>query len=248
MAETISFHKSAGKSLNLSGFPADVAAETNLVTKAWKLVHNAFPGKVGGVDIDISKMLPRGGGLGGGSSNAACTIAALNSLFELGADVETLQKLGSAIGSDVAFFIRGGTAIGRGRGEILEQQPPCPRYWLVLVVPKIGMSTKEGYQLLDAAERPAEEDKTTTLTDFITNLYSGDVQRVAASVHNDFELVAERFEWYRDARKILMNAGTLRTLLCGSGSTVAGIVTDEMAGQRVAKEVGGILTSTRYTA
>jgi 4-diphosphocytidyl-2-C-methyl-D-erythritol kinase len=246
LGETISFHKNESDTLNLSGFPPDISPEGNLVTRSWNVMRQAYPGKVGGVDVEIAKTLPRGGGLGGGSSNAACTLAALNSLFELGAGVSTLEKHGARIGADVAFFIRGGTAIGTGRGEILEQQPPVPRYWLVLVVPGEPMPTAQAYRELDKIEKPAG-DKSHTLPAFLTNLYSGNPTFLANSIHNDFELVASKHQWFTHSRDQLLAAGALRAFLCGSGSTVAGIVTDELSGQRIAETVKGILTSTRYT-
>ncbi len=248
LGETIMFHRNDSDVINLFGYPPDIKPEQNLVTKSWELMRSHFWGKVGGVDITVVKTLPRGGGLGGGSSNAACTLAALNNLFGLGASQEDLQRIGAEIGSDVPFFIQGGTAIGRGRGEVIEQLRPSPRYWLVLLFPEESMSTAEAYRILDTLHDADSGDGSHKLSAFLTKLYAGNPLEIAEYLTNDFELVAERYEWYRKAREKLLGAGALKTFLCGSGSTVAGIVTDESSGQRVADIVGGILTSTRHTA
>ena len=78
------------------------------------------------VEIELEKQIPLGSGLGGGSSNAACVIRGINDLYHLKMSNEGLAAVGLNVGSDVPFFIYGGTAIGRGRGEIIRPLPPLP--------------------------------------------------------------------------------------------------------------------------
>lgn len=95
----------------------------NLVWRAWEAMRRAFPGRVGAVSIHIEKRIPHGAGLGGGSSDAAAAMRALNEIFGLGAPPGRLAEIAAEIGSDVPFFIRGGLARARGRGEIIEPIP-----------------------------------------------------------------------------------------------------------------------------
>ncbi len=245
LAEQVTICKTHDEECILTGFPDDIPAESNLVTRAWRLMKAAFP-EVGGVHFSIIKNLPQGGGIGGGSSNAAWMINAINRLYRLNAPPDVLNDIASEIGSDVPFFLNGGTAIGRGRGEILEKQPACPKYWLVLMMPSRRMATAEAYRMLDSnrEELDATGDKTHTLSRFLTSLYSGDPSQLAAAIHNDFEILAKNYEWYQNCCSKLTTAGALRAFLCGSGSTVAGLVVNEEAAIEIANIVGGIPTST----
>ncbi len=229
----------------LTGFPPDIAADNNLVTRAWEKMKTAFPGQVSGVHFSVIKTLPHGGGIGGGSSNSAWAINAIDRLFHLNASYPALHTIAAELGSDVAFFLKGGTAVGRGRGEILEELAPCPRYWLVLMIPTVRMPTAQGYSMLDELRRTSHKTGSNahTLSDFLTSLYSGDPEQLARYIHNDFELVAENQDWFRNCRSKLEDAGVLRAFLCGSGSTVAGLVRDKNTAQKISALVGGIPTS-----
>lgn len=234
----------------LTGFPADIPAEGNLVYRAWRLMKAAFPEQVSGVHFSIIKTLPQGGGLGGGSSNAAWTINAIDQLYQLNTSPMDLHHIGAQLGSDVAFFLKGGTAIGRGRGEMLETMTPCPKYWLVLMFPLERMSTAEGYRLLDTFNEGdrVTRDKAHTLSSFLTSLYSSDPYQLADVIVNDFDKVVGNYPWYRKCRDDLMEAGAIRAFLCGSGSTVAGLVQDQKTAFEIAERVGGIPTCTPDSA
>jgi len=227
----------------LTGFPADIAPETNLVYRAWRLMQERFPGRVHGLSVLIEKQLPRGGGLGGGSSNAAATLNAINQLYGLSLPPVELASLGATLGSDVPFFITSGAAIVRGRGEIVEPiAAPLPCYHLVLVFPYEGMPTPEAYRKLDSMQHVSLFPH--SLSPLLTEWRSGDVARMAAAAQNDFELAARDYQWYQEATGRLHEAGALKTLLCGSGSTVAGLVKDAAEGEMVARNAGGTLTHT----
>lgn len=229
----------------LAGFPADIALESNLVYRAWRLMRERFPGRVHGLSVLIEKHLPRGGGLGGGSSNAAATLNAINALYGLALAPAELADLGAELGSDVPFFITSGAAIVRGRGEIVEPiASPLPCYHLVLVFPEEGMPTPEAYRKLDSMQHVSLFPH--SLSPLLTEWRSGDVARMAAAAQNDFELAAADYPWYQEASHRLREAGALKTLLCGSGSTVAGLVRSAAEGEAVARKAGGILTHTVY--
>lgn len=235
----------------LDGFPPDIDPATNLVRKAWELCRMRWPEQVRGVRILVDKRLPRGGGLGGGSSNAGVTLQAISRLFACGdladpAHTYDLEILAANIGSDVPFFITGGTATGTGRGEIIQSLPSATTLWLVLLTPTESINTGQAYAHLDSIQRPypAWEEFEIQTKLLSAALQAGDAHRVAPLITNDFELVAEKHSWFRDAKSALTHAGALRAFLCGSGSSVAGLFPDKSAAAVAAEATGGILTHT----
>jgi 4-diphosphocytidyl-2-C-methyl-D-erythritol kinase len=111
-------------------------ADTNMVLKAGKALKKATDYK-GGAVIGLEKHIPRGAGLGGGSSDAAVTLTALNRLWGLGLAAEDLCSIGAGLGSDVPFFIYGGTFLAEGRGEKLTRLPDLEQAWFILLRPDI---------------------------------------------------------------------------------------------------------------
>jgi 4-diphosphocytidyl-2-C-methyl-D-erythritol kinase len=123
------------------GIPAD---ETNLCWRAARLFcqETGFSGRI---DLHLDKEIPTEAGLGGGSSDAAAVLVALNHLFKAGLDFGDLEKLGAKLGSDVPFFIRGGTALGRGRGTDLQSLPAVRSGHFLIVKPALDLKTSEVY-------------------------------------------------------------------------------------------------------
>ncbi len=122
------------------GFPQ----EENLIYKAAMLMRSMAKSPFG-IDITINKVLPQGGGLGGGSSNAATTLLALNKLWKIGLSIDRLEQLGLELGSDVPIFIHGKSAYAEGRGEIFTDIPLRQETYLV-AIPSCHVSTKELFQ------------------------------------------------------------------------------------------------------
>ncbi len=117
------------------------AVEQNLIYKAVQLLRN-HTGRNFNVAVHIEKILPMGGGLGGGSSNAATTLLTLNKILDFKIPVKELELLGAKLGSDVPFFIRGHNAFVEGRGEVLHELDLDTKHYLV-VTPKVHVSTKD---------------------------------------------------------------------------------------------------------
>lgn len=99
--------------------------------------------------LKLMKRIPPGAGLAGGSSDAAAVLAGVNELLKLGLSREELAELGARLGSDVSFFLWGGTCLAEGRGEQLVKLPPLPRYSILVVVPPFALSTAEVYRKFD---------------------------------------------------------------------------------------------------
>jgi 4-diphosphocytidyl-2-C-methyl-D-erythritol kinase len=169
----------------------------------------------------LEKNVPAGGGLGGGSSDAAATLIALASLWKLNAEARELSELGARLGADVPFFLTGGTALGTGTGTDITPLEDARKMHLVVVTPDVHVSTAEGYKALGA---PA-----LTKADALVNL---SVSRTEADFpdslcgvwSNDFEAVVVRlYPEIGRARERLVASGAERVMLSGSGSSVFGV-------------------------
>jgi 4-diphosphocytidyl-2-C-methyl-D-erythritol kinase len=115
--------------------------QSNLILKAYELLADDFGSKLPSLSIDLKKNIPVAAGLGGGSSNAAATLVYLNQKYKLGISVEQLKLYGTQLGSDVPFFIEGGTQLVTGRGEICNPVVAVPPAWVLLVNPGMPCST-----------------------------------------------------------------------------------------------------------
>ena len=111
-----------------------------------------------GAEIELLKAIPSPGGLGGGSSDAASVLLALNALWETQVPLERLAQLAAALGSDVPYFLSGGTALIAGRGEYVTPLPDAQSLWLVLARPPIAVSTAAVYRALSPADYATSDD------------------------------------------------------------------------------------------
>jgi 4-diphosphocytidyl-2-C-methyl-D-erythritol kinase len=124
--------------------PRDVPAESDLVVRAARALQ-AATGTGLGASLRVRKRIPMGGGLGGGSSDAATTLLALNSLWECRLELDELARLGLPLGADVPVFVRGFSAWAEGVGERLTAIE-LPQRWFVIIDPGVGVSTREIFQ------------------------------------------------------------------------------------------------------
>ena len=134
--------------LNLSSNNSELdLKEDNLIIKASNILKNCYKGENLGANIFLKKNIPIGAGLAGGSSNAAATLIGLNKLWELNLDKSSLHKLALKLGSDVPFFLEGGSQYCFGRGEVLEKYRfESKLYLIILKDPKVSLSTSEIYK------------------------------------------------------------------------------------------------------
>ncbi len=140
-SDKLFFETRADNQVHLETPFSDVEPKNNLIVRAALLIQQQLT-KQKGVSIRIDKKLPIGGGLGGGSSNAATVLVALNKIWHVGLSVESLEKLGLLLGADVPVFVRGNAAWAEGIGEIL--QPINPHIsWLLVISPGVEVSTEK---------------------------------------------------------------------------------------------------------
>lgn len=138
--DTLHFQLNDKNMLSLTPALEGVSNEDNLIIKAARILQQ-YSGCNLGADIQIEKVLPMGGGLGGGSSNAATTLLALNKLWNLGVSIKKLAELGLQLGADVPVFVHGHAAFAEGVGEILTPVPDLPEPWYLVVCPKVNVNT-----------------------------------------------------------------------------------------------------------
>jgi 4-diphosphocytidyl-2-C-methyl-D-erythritol kinase len=172
-----------------------------------------------GVRITIHKNIPSGAGLGGGSSDAAAVINALNNIWELSLDDNALMKIAAETGSDVPFFMLGGRALCTGRGEKVKKLPDMPETHLVLIKPSESVPTKWAYEEYD---RSSAAGGYACFGSKSGGMFCSEKPRM--SYENDFEkAILPKYRGINDARTSLLSAGAVSALMTGSGSAVFGI-------------------------
>jgi 4-diphosphocytidyl-2-C-methyl-D-erythritol kinase len=186
-----------------------------------------------GARITLTKRIPLGAGLGGGSSDAAAVLRCLASLIE-GVDAYSLHVIAGELGSDVPFFLgESPLARGRGRGEVLEPLPALPAADLVLVSPPVHVSTAEAYAELSATR--AEGVQVARLPPSLALRRWPDLERVA---RNDFEpVIGAVYQEVPQALAALQAAGASVALMTGSGSTCFGLFADAPTARAAAEEI-----------
>ncbi|MBR2453208.1 MAG: 4-(cytidine 5'-diphospho)-2-C-methyl-D-erythritol kinase [Clostridia bacterium] len=217
--------------------PAD---DNNLVVKAAKL----FFEKVNiptSARIHLCKNIPSGAGLGGGSSDAAGTLSALNTLFENPLDETQLKALAKFLGADVPFFLHGGCMLAEGIGEILTPLTPLENAFVVVAKPKISISTAYVYKNLILDESINHPD----IRASIAALQNGDIDALAKTAGNVLETVAEKMHpEIKDYKNKMLTLGAAYSLMSGSGSSVFGIFKDKFSAEKALSEFKKITKET----
>ena len=200
------------------------SAEENTVYKAWsrlsERIGDALP-----VKVRLSKKIPAGAGLGGGSADAAATLVGLNELFGLSLDEAELRDVGLRVGADVPFCLTGGTALGEGIGEALSPLPAPPIHRLVVAKPAVSAETARIYGAYD--ERPV--DGNPSVAPVVEALRAGDHRALARALGNELEPVTETLVPEVGAlEEELLRAGALGAVMSGTGTAVFGIFVSEV--------------------
>ncbi len=192
----------------------DVPLKENLCYRAAEIFKREFK-ITKGIDINLVKNIPVGGGLGGGSSDAATILKGMNELFNQKASDETLMELGKELGSDVSFFIKGGAAYARGKGDELKFFK-LPRMSFVIYYPGYAVSTKWAYQEYDKIMLTPQPNTDNII---INKGKKGKKRRVSFNLENSFEnVVFKKHPDLLDIKANLVAAGAFFISLSGSGS------------------------------
>ena len=190
--------------------------QSNLCVKAWEYLEDRY--YIPGVHIELQKNIPPGSGLGGGSSNAASILKGISDLYNLNIPLNDLCLIGSSLGADVPFFIKGGCQIGNGIGdELIELNNPFEKIFL-LVMPDINIDTKNTYKKF--------LDYTKEKVNFADFIEKGEV--LFKFFENDFEtIVVPAYPEIGEIKKGLIENGAIFSSLSGTGSTVFGVFDDK---------------------
>ena len=202
---------------------SDLNIPDNLIVKAADIVLRAT-GATGRIGFVSRKCIPLGGGLGGGSSNAAAVLLALPVLLKKPLGMEKLMDLAASLGSDVPYFLLGGTAVGLGRGTELCPLPDLPSLHALLITPGVHVSTADAYLALG-------RELTTASAGPMMNAFQGVTWGIGGArapegwgVQNDFESVVFRQHPQLESIKgKLLKLGARPALMSGSGSTIFGV-------------------------
>ena len=214
--------------VKLTGDFSSTAIENNLVTRAYELFKNEF-GLKSGIKVDLEKNIPIAAGLGGGSSDCAAVMTAINLIFELRLSNPELVKLSLRLGSDIPFFFSRGQALVSGRGEIVEETNFPVNYQIIVVSTGISVSTAQSYEALNLK-------LTTNKSAFTLEPYcESDVYiELLSGVKNDFEAIQFEFTPRLMAiKEELLKRGALLARMSGSGPTMFGIFLDNCKRRRV---------------
>lgn len=194
----------------------------NLVYKAVKLLKDEFKIK-DGVDIDLYKFIPVAAGMAGGSTDGAAVLKGVNRMFNLGLSDEELMVRGATLGADIPYCIMSGTALAEVIGEKLTKLSDCPRCFVVIGKPGIGVSTKFVYENLVLNDETVHPD----IDGIIDRINAKDIHGVADRLGNVLETVTEQaYPVIADIKSIMMREGALNSIMSGSGPTVFGLFDD----------------------
>ncbi len=232
LCDDVSLEPAPEISLTVEG--ADLTAgQDNLAWRAAELLRQ-LTGFRGGAAIRLIKRIPLAAGLAGGSADAAAVLLGLNKMWQLGLGMHDLSLLGAKLGSDVSFCLWGGTALCRGRGELVTPLPALPPAGVLLVRPPFGVSTADVYRRYDALPGPVRQDSRRMLTAVKNMDLSGvarnlgnSLERVTTAMHSEIGLI-------KDA---IAAAGAAGVLMSGSGPTVFGLFPDPQSAVRAAVRI-----------
>jgi 4-diphosphocytidyl-2-C-methyl-D-erythritol kinase len=223
---SVSLKKEKGVSIS-TDHPRLPIGRGNLVYRAAQMILKKSEYK-GGLHIDIRKEIPLGAGLGGGSSDAATTMKALNQLFEIGLPTKELMKIGSGIGADVPFFFLDGAAVASGIGERLKKIE-LPDLWYVLINPNFEVSTRWAYQNFVLTKRHFHFN----LQGFVKT-----PEEISSLLWNDLEgVVSHKYPQIEGMKKMLLSAGASGALMTGSGPTVFGVFSGKREAEKAFKKL-----------
>jgi 4-diphosphocytidyl-2-C-methyl-D-erythritol kinase len=246
-------HAGAGIRLTVTGAHAEAVPTdaTNLAWRAAQLVADRA-GQAAAVSIELIKNIPVAGGMAGGSADAAGALLACSELWHTGGDRSELPGLAAQLGSDVAFGVLGGTALGTGRGEILAPVPSTGTFWWVFALADFGLSTPAVYAEFDRLSEEQQGVPSGGDIDAVLDaVRTGDVYALASALSNDLQpaalSLAPSLERTLTAGR---NLGALAGLVCGSGPTCAFLVTDQPAAKYLAETLAskGVCRTTRVAS
>jgi 4-diphosphocytidyl-2-C-methyl-D-erythritol kinase len=225
------YFKLEGKEISITfDNPKLPEGPSNIIYKAASLFKDK-KGKNLGVKIKVEKKIPIGAGLGGGSSNAAVTLLTLNRLLEYPKNTKELLEYAENLGSDVPFFLKGGTAIVSGRGEKIDWVNDIPPLNFLLAIPSFSILTKDAYEWWDNHKK---QDLTNQDLSLILQKMQEGKREIFGKLENSFcEVVVEKYPQLKNVMKNLERLKPIKVILSGSGPAIYAIFGSEKYNFRV---------------
>lgn len=205
----------------------------NIAYKAAKVLMDKFD-LPKGIAIKIVKNIPVAAGLAGGSADAAAVLKGMNKMFSLNLKQDELMELGKTIGADIPFCIKGGTMLAEGIGEVLTEIKPLKNMDILLVKPRISVSTAWVYKNLDLEKITSRPD-----TDYLISMIEKrDLQNLGNKMVNVLEEVTiKKHGIILEIKEKLVRLGALGNMMSGSGPTVFGIFENRLAAQKAYEKI-----------
>jgi 4-diphosphocytidyl-2-C-methyl-D-erythritol kinase len=238
--QTISLHDNVrfadARDLSLTcDDPKIPCGESNLIMRAATMLRSRC-GVSSGASIHLAKNIPSPGGLGGGSSNAAVALIGLNRLWNLEIGLNELHEIAAELGSDVPYFLNGGTAIGTGRGSEIEGAPEFAAPFMIVVAPDVEVPTGEAFAALELSALTNEEAESILK---ICRFEAGPSIFGHSPFVNDFEkTVFAAHSEIGQVKQTLLDLGATRASMSGSGASVFGIFDNKETRQTALKALG----------
>jgi len=224
LSDTLTITERSGRFTLLSRSPGVPADRTNLVWRAADLLWKAL-GKTGeprDAHVKLNKQIPTEAGLGGGSADAAAALVGLNAVWDGRQSRKDLMRLAATLGSDVPFFLHGGTALGTGRGEELYPLDDARRFGVVVLKPSFGVKTADAYRWFDEDADRAASAPAARMREVDLGWPTGPIV-----LQNDLEApVARRHEDINAMVQACLREGAWAAAMTGSGSAVFGLFTE----------------------
>ncbi|MCL2386001.1 MAG: 4-(cytidine 5'-diphospho)-2-C-methyl-D-erythritol kinase [Defluviitaleaceae bacterium] len=206
--------------------------DSNLIVKAAKVLVNEFNIRQN-LKINLTKRIPMGAGLAGGSSDCAATLRGVNQLLQLNIPNKRLLEIAKTLGADVPFCLTGGTALTEGIGEKITMLPPHPSCYIMLACPKIHISTAEIFSRLAPLLTPLKDScsggsKLVSVEGAVNAIHSRDISRIASSFYNVFTpITAGIHPEIQDLISEMISLGAIGASMTGTGSAVFGYFENE---------------------
>jgi 4-diphosphocytidyl-2-C-methyl-D-erythritol kinase len=213
VADVLKYTLTRSKNIEILTNVEAISNRDNLVVKVASFLQEKYHVNRG-VFIELEKHIPLAAGMGGGSSDAATTIKILSKLWNLNLSIAEMQEISSKFGSDISFFLDGGTVLGTHKGEKLKTITPFIWDHILLVKPSFGISAKEAYSIVNY------DDKATSWEELID---TGNVKLCFNRLQNG---VIRNYPEIGDILSKMENTGTVNAIMTGSGSTCVGFYED----------------------
>ena len=206
--------------------------ESNIAMKALRMVQD-YTGCTQGAAIHLLKRVPPCAGMGGGSGDGAAMLLGLNKFWDLRLTDEELFTMASKLGSDVPFLLKGGSARGTGRGELLETLPTSSAQWLLIVKPEVSISTAEAYRRFKGSSRVTSK----TMDTVTTHMKAKDFRQAFTASDNTFEeLIFPVHPELVTCKQFFLNRG-FPTIMTGSGPTMVVLLEKALDAIRLQEEI-----------